>query len=214
MDKDDENYNAGILTVEVPNTPKESAKTMVTANKVWIGAKPEGTAVTLYLYRQAGNGAPELVDTCTLDGTAENMVTPLPMQEDVAEDRVTVTKNGWSATWSNLDAYYRVGEKQEEYTWYISEEPIASFATTYSNKDGTVKTVQFHVNGDNVTAAPVTGTPTRKSITITNRNAYELPETGGRSSVMYILAGFILLGSAAYCLYKKHLAEGRIGRYS
>ena len=214
VDKDDENYNAGILTVEVPNTPKESAKTMVTANKVWIGAKPEGTAVTLYLYRQAGNGAPKLVDTCTLDGTAENTVTPLPMQEDVAEDRVTVTKNGWSVTWSNLDAYYRDGEKQEEYTWYISEEPIASFATTYSNKDGTVKTVQFHVDGDNVTAAPVTGTPTRKSIIITNRNVYELPETGGRSSVMYILAGFILLGSAAYCLYKKHLAEGRMGRYS
>lgn len=211
VDENDSRYDAGVLTVKVPNTLKESAKTSIAVDKAWIGAKPDGTKITLYLYKKAGSSStPELVGTCTLDGTAVNTVTPV--QEAAAEEATpTVTQNGWTATWSNLAAYTESGE---EYTWYICEAPIASFATTYSNQNGAIATVQLRVDDNTVTAAPVTGTPTRKAVTITNRNVYELPETGGQSSMPYRLAGFILLGSAAGCLYKKRLAKGGIRQHS
>jgi hypothetical protein len=97
---------------------------------------------------------------------------------------------------SSADLQYIWTGLNKDYTYYVVQEELDGYNTTYSTD-----TVLLTTATRQVYAAPATeGTEMNRSVTITNTTGYELPETGGSGTGWYITPGLLLI-LAACCLY-------------
>lgn len=95
--------------------------------------------------------------------------------------------DGLEYTWEGLD---------KDYTYYVLQDEIPGYVTTYSTG-----TQQLTTSDSQVYAAPATeGTERNRTVTVTNAIGYELPETGGSGTGWHISLGLMLM-LAGCCLY-------------
>lgn len=104
-----EGYFNGVYTIDVPVKLKSSAKVQVTVDVQWDVPwnKDECPAVTLNLYRAAGQVGAEKIKSTT----------------------VSASEN-WTWTWTDLP--YQ-NDQGEPYTYYVAQSPVNGFATTHSD---------------------------------------------------------------------------------
>ena len=109
----------------------------------------------------------------------------------------------WTHVWKSLPY---VDEKGNKYQYYVSETPMAGFTTGYDSQVYTLT-----VGTESVSAAIADGYERNRSVTVTNRTSFQLPETGGPGTERYIPLGLLLM--AAALLYqlrdKKKRQRGR-----
>ena len=122
-----------------------------------------------------------------------------PTQMNVTEDTVIDTQtlstaNQWKYVWDgttkdangNTVSLPETDGKGNTYKYYIEEDPVAGYTTSYSNGSEAVQSGK---------------------ITVTNKkkesSGYELPETGGKGPVRYLFAGTLLMGASALLLLSR-----------
>lgn len=172
----------------------EFTNTLITgklvARKEWKGSA--GTSVFLTLYRIGGTGVLEKagstveLDGSTIDDEPED-VTGMP--------GVTCRREGWTVTWDNLPIYDAAGGKTTEYQWYVVEDKVQNFLTSYS-KEETLK-----IDGSDIDAgkAEMDTNDGVMYVIVTNTSAYMLPDTGGGGTHKYIIIGIMLMLAACLC---------------
>lgn len=190
VDGDDPNYHNGVYTLTVENFQEFKATVTVTAEKVW--SLPDGMTladypdVTLYLYKRVRNVEDDkAADTYSLEAT-------VTLNEDT----------GWKQVWKDLP--YANGNVRNEY--FVREEPIDGFATSYSTQVHT-----FEAGTVSVNAAIAEGRELDRSVTITNSTGLKLPDTGGVAGELFGILGLMLMTAApwqGWLRVKKSKARG------
>ena len=175
-----ERYEDGVYSVPVANTLKSDSKTSVTVTKKWAEDFEGAESVTVELYRKAeGATAAERV---SIDD-------PVVLNE----------RNNWSYTWKDLDGYNNDGEL---YTYYVYEQPVNGYLASYSNEEN------ISVGGQTLEVGTAEGTVTDKTVTITNRSGYELPDTGGPGDFVYIMAGLLMTCGVLTLYIRRRRSKG------
>ena len=176
--------------------------TNITVTMAWEPSPPEGTTITMALYRTVEQEAaePERVAAVTLDGTADLEAVELNGGGTVQED------SGWTAAWSELPAY----GGDNAYIYYIRQEPVAGYIPSYSIGGERVTSVRLMVEGKAVNVVKAAAGPQRVTVTLKNTAGAELPQTGGTGTTLYIITGLLLM--AACLLYCGRTAYKRKNR--
>lgn len=191
------------ITLRVPNTV---ITTTVAVTKVWKGSEQE---ITLKLYRKAkGQGEAELVDTRTLSDNDKDSV---KISDVISGATCTwdTTNEKWEIKWTELPAYGLVDETMTEYSWYIQEEPVDGYYTSYSKvtEELTVDTENTE-NTEKIFAAEAVADEADgiKKVTVTNKSGYELPAAGGKGTAGLAVSGIALMlaaGMGELCIAKR-----------
>ena len=153
----------------------------LTLKKEWKRSNdkaPEGAKVKFVVYKSE-NGSTDTtkVTEVTMDGKVDNLeVRP------------------WKVELKNLEGGI-VKNKQviKEYTYYVKEEPLDGYQTTYKGLTGTeMPLIPIQAGGKTIQAVwACTGTDGQ--VTAINSEVYELPKTGGSGTWTYTAGGALLM---------------------
>ena len=153
----------------------------LTLKKEWKRAEneaPKGAKVKFSVYKSE-NGSTDTVKVTevTMDGKIDNLeVRP------------------WEVELKNLEGGI-VQNKQvvKVYTYYVKEEPLDGYETTYRGETGTeLPLIPIRAGGKTIQAVwACTGTD--GNVTAINSEKYELPKTGGSGTWKYTTGGILLM---------------------
>lgn len=163
-----------------PDDPSMKYITL-TLKKEWKRAEneaPKGAKVKFSVYKSE-NGSTDAVKVSevTMDGEIDNLeVRP------------------WEIELKNLEGGI-VQNKQvvKVYTYYVKEEPLDGYETTYQGETGTkLPLIPIRAGGKTIQAV-WTCTGTDGNVTAINSEEYELPKTGGSGTWKYTTGGILLM---------------------
>ena len=100
--------------------------------------------------------------------------------------------NQWAYTWSNVPR----SDKTNDYSYYIQEKAVDGYDSSYYTDKIQLLLTKCVVDDTEVSVAPVDWE--KASVTIFNRKRPELPKTGGRGTIWYLMSGFLLFLFAGF----------------
>ena len=100
--------------------------------------------------------------------------------------------NQWAYTWSNVPR----SDKTNDYSYYIQEKAVDGYDPSYYIDKIQLLLTKCVVDDTEVSVAPVDWE--KASVTIFNRKRPELPKTGGRGTIWYLMSGFLLFLFAGF----------------
>lgn len=100
--------------------------------------------------------------------------------------------NQWAYTWSNVPR----SDKTNDYSYYIQEKAVDGYDPSYYTNKIQLLLTKCVVDDTEVFVAPVDWE--KASVTIFNRKRPELPKTGGRGTIWYLMSGFLLFLFAGF----------------
>lgn len=100
--------------------------------------------------------------------------------------------NQWAYTWSNVPR----SDKTNDYSYYIQEKAVDGYDPSYYTDKIQLLLTKCVVDDTEVSVAPVDWE--KASVTIFNRKRPELPKTGGRGTIWYLMSGFLLFLFAGF----------------
>lgn len=221
------NYLAGILEYSAPNTREEDyVHAALDTQKVWVPEAPEGTTVTLELYRVThavrNTELPKEVDavlvkTITLDGKIDTEPSEEEWDEDtLSKDKIQVYESApWVATWMNLYSASReyTDTNPEHYHYFVREvTQVNGYATSYTCYDakgkeptGAQQKLELE-DGTVIIGVLLADMDEAYTVTVKNQSGYELPATGGEGTFPYAMGGTLLAAGSlllGYLLRRK-----------
>lgn len=100
--------------------------------------------------------------------------------------------NQWACTWSNVPR----SDKTNDYSYYIQEKTVDGYDPSYYTDKIQLLLTKCVVDDTEVSVAPIDWE--KASVTILNRKRPELPKTGGRGTIWYLMSGFLLFLFAGF----------------
>lgn len=233
-------YLSGTLEYNAPNTKEEDyIHTALDTVKVWEPEAPPGATVTLELYRvtHMKRNEPldsvadaELVARIVLDGMTDAQPAAVETgEEDEPDMTVYVTESApWVATWTNLYSAHKdyTAEQPEHYHYFVREAAaLNGYVTSYTcyeangsvpeGAEQTLRVTDAEGNSETFQGYLIADMDEAYTVTITNTEHYELPETGGAGIFPYAMGGALLTACSllfGYLLRRKGEKGGPHGK--
>jgi LPXTG-motif cell wall-anchored protein len=218
-----ENVNSdGTVTQQLGNNGKlvlnRLNKTNITVEKKWESDTP-ADRVSVELYATLKKSLKAFYSETTYNVLVDTVV--------LSED------NNWKHTWDNVEMDWSDDEYDYEYTnFYVREVPMNGYAAFYQDKNSSDLELQTITYRETDASKIYVGTPVTAEnasslsaysmvdmgfpidvdvvaasnggkVTITNKDTYQLPNSGGNGTMMFTLSGLAVMLAATGLMYIK-----------
>lgn len=212
VNQEDDNYDAGVFSYSAPNTKEIDTILTLKAAKIWEPHVPADRSVTLQLYQVAHNkrGVPlneieeaSLLKEITLDGNADSASTTTGTGIQAYESEP------WVATWMNVPAadgkdggvhYHYFVREVDNMTGYVTSYACYDDEGNALEEDEITQTLK--VGDETFEAVLIADMAEDYTVEITNKEHYELPESGGNGPLKFTIGGMLFIAGSLLCGYK------------